>query len=260
VVGKYVTLPDAYLSVIEALRHAGFQEGVRIDLRWVSSEKLDEGDTSLLKGVAGIVVPGGFGYRGIEGKVVASHYARRNRIPYLGLCLGMQCAVIDFAREVLEAPDANSTEFAAFTSTPVIDLMPEQRDVANLGGTMRLGLYPCRLLPGSKAQQAYGEEVVYERHRHRFEFNNEYRELFQDAGMIFSGLSPNGRLVEIVELADHPWFVASQFHPEFRSRPNRPHPLFRSFIAASIRQSGIDQMELGTGSAAQDGASAAPLP
>jgi CTP synthase len=156
----------------------------------------------------------------------------------------MQCAVIDFAREVLEAPDANSTEFAAFTSTPVIDLMPEQRDVAGLGGTMRLGLYPCRLLPGSRAHDAYGEEVVYERHRHRFEFNNEYRELLQDAGMVFSGLSPDGRLVEIIELAGHPWFVASQFHPEFRSRPNRPHPLFRSFVSAAIRQSGIDQLQL----------------
>ena len=152
--------------------------------------------------------------------------------------------MIDFAREKLDAPDANSTEFAAFTSTPVIDLMPEQRDVAGLGGTMRLGLYPCRLLPGSRAQRAYGEEVVYERHRHRFEFNNEYREVFQEAGVVFSGLSPNGRLVEIVELRDHPWFVASQFHPEFRSRPNRAHPLFRDFMAAAIRQSGIDQMEL----------------
>ena len=244
VVGKYVALPDAYLSVIEALRHAGVHQDVRIDLRWVSSEKLDQGDTSVLRGVAGIVVPGGFGYRGIEGKIVASNYARHSHIPYLGLCLGMQCAVIDFAREVLEAPDANSTEFAAFTSTPVIDLMPEQRDVAGLGGTMRLGLYPCRLLPGSKAHDAYGEEVVYERHRHRFEFNNEYRELLQDAGMVFSGLSPDGRLVEIIELAGHPWFVASQFHPEFRSRPNRPHPLFRSFVSAAIRQSGIDQLQL----------------
>ncbi len=244
VVGKYVQLPDAYLSVTEALRHAGFHHDVAIDIRWVSSERIDQGDTSPLRGVAGIVVPGGFGYRGIEGKVVASRYARHNRIPYLGLCLGLQCAVIDFAREVLDAPDANSTEFAAFTSTPVIDLMPEQRDVANLGGTMRRGSYPCKLTPGSKAHQAYGEQVVYERHRHRFEFNNEYRELLQDAGMTFSGLSPNGRLVEIVELADHPWFVASQFHPEFRSRPQRPHPLFREFVTAAINASGIDQMEL----------------
>ena len=244
VVGKYVQLPDAYLSVTEALRHGGFHHDVAIDLRWVSSERIDQGDTSPLKGVAGIVVPGGFGYRGIEGKIVASRYARHNRIPYLGLCLGLQCAVIDFAREVLDAPDANSTEFAAFTSTPVIDLMPEQRDVAKLGGTMRLGSYPCKLMPGSRAHEAYGEQVVYERHRHRFEFNNEYRELLQDAGMVFSGVSPNGRLVEIIELADHPWFVASQFHPEFRSRPQRPHPLFREFVTAAIRASGIDQMEL----------------
>ncbi|HKA48704.1 MAG TPA: CTP synthase [Candidatus Dormibacteraeota bacterium] len=244
VVGKYVQLPDAYLSVTEALRHAGFHHDVAIDIHWVSSEQIDQGDTSPLRGVAGIVVPGGFGYRGIEGKIVASRYARHNRIPYLGLCLGLQCAVIDFAREVLDAPDANSTEFAAFTSTPVIDLMPEQRDVANLGGTMRRGSYPCKLTPGSKAHQAYGEQVVYERHRHRFEFNNEYRELLQEAGMMFSGLSPNGRLVEIVELAGHPWFVASQFHPEFRSRPQRAHPLFRDFVAAAINASGIDQMEL----------------
>jgi CTP synthase len=195
-------------------------------------------------GVAGIVVPGGFGYRGIEGKVQASRYARHNRIPYLGLCLGMQCAVIDFAREKLDAPDANSTEFAAFTSTPVIDLMPEQRNVDQMGGSMRLGLYPCKLLPGSLAHKAYGEEVVYERHRHRFEFNNEYREVMGEAGMVFSGVSPNGRLVEIIELADHPWFVASQFHPEFRSRPNRPHPLFRDFVRAAFLLSGIDQMEL----------------
>jgi CTP synthase len=244
VVGKYVELPDAYLSVTEALRHAGFHHDVEIDLRWVSSERLDQGDSSLLKGVGGIVVPGGFGYRGIEGKVLAARYARHNRIPYLGLCLGMQCAVIEFAREALDAPDANSTEFAAFTSTPVIDLMPEQRDVANLGGTMRLGLQPCKLLVGSKAHAAYGDELVYERHRHRFEFNNEYREVLGEAGLVYSGLSPNGRLVEIIELADHPWFVASQFHPEFRSRPQRPHPLFRDFVAAAIGRSGIDQMEL----------------
>jgi CTP synthase len=243
-VGKYVQLPDAYLSVIEALRHAGFHHDVAIELRLVSSERVDQGDTSPLRGVAGIVVPGGFGHRGIEGKIVAAHYARHSRIPYLGLCLGMQCAVIDLAREALDAPDANSTEFAAFTSTPVIDLMPEQRDVANLGGTMRLGLYPCKLLPGSLAHRAYGEPVVYERHRHRFEFNNEYREALDEAGLVFSGLSPNGRLVEIIELADHPWFVASQFHPELRSRPQRAHPLFRDFVDAAIGASGIDQMEL----------------
>jgi len=244
IVGKYVALPDAYLSVIEALKHAALHHGVEVDIRWVSSEKVDQGDTSVLKGVAGIVVPGGFGHRGIEGKVQASRYARHHAIPYLGLCLGLQCAVIDFAREVLDAPDANSTEFAAFTSAPVIDLMPEQRDVAGLGGTMRLGLYPCKLLAGSKAHTAYGEEVIYERHRHRFEVNNEYREALGEAGMIFSGLSPNGRLVEIIELAGHPWFVASQFHPELRSRPMRVHPLFRDFLGAAVGESGIDQMEL----------------
>lgn len=244
VVGKYVQLPDAYLSVIEALRHAGIHHDVGIDIRWIQSETLDQGDTSQLMGVAGIVVPGGFGHRGIEGKVAASRYSRHNRIPYLGLCLGLQCAVIDVAREVLGVPDANSTEFAAFTSSPVIDLMPEQRDVANMGGTMRLGLYPCKLLAGSKAQHAYGEEVVYERHRHRFEVNNEYREVLAEGGLVFSGLSPNGRLVEIIELAGHPWFVASQFHPELRSRPLRPHPLFTGFVAAAVQHSGVDQMEL----------------
>jgi CTP synthase len=244
IVGKYVQLPDAYLSTVEALRHAGFAHDVAVDIRWVQSDHLDSGDTSLLRGISGIVVPGGFGPRGIEGKVRAAGYARHHRIPYLGLCLGMQCAVIDFAREMLEAPDANSTEFAAFSSTPVIDLMPDQRDVANLGGTMRLGEYACKLLRGSRAQQAYGQEVVYERHRHRFEFNNEYREALAEKGLVYSGLSPNGRLVEIIELRDHPWFVGSQFHPEFKSRPTRPHPLFRDFIAAVIEVSGIDQMEL----------------
>ncbi len=244
VVGKYVELPDAYLSVIEALTHAGIVHGVSVNIRWVSSEYLEKGDLSPLLGVAGIVVPGGFGHRGIEGKVVASRYARRHRLPYLGLCLGLQCAVIDFARDVLDAPDANSTEFAAFSSTPVIDLMPDQRDVSNLGGTMRLGEYPCKLLPGSRAHRAYGTEVVYERHRHRFEFNNEYRELLGESGLVYSGLSPNDRLVEIVELRDHPWFVASQFHPELKSRPQRPHPLFRAFVGAAIEFGGIDQMEL----------------
>ena len=243
-IGKYIELPDAYLSVAESVKHAAWAAGCNVKLVWIDSEKLErDRDVEPLIGLDGIVVPGGFGYRGIEGKVQASRYARHNRIPYLGLCLGMQCAVIDFAREKLEAPDANSTEFAAFTSTPVIDLMPEQRNVDQMGASMRLGLYPCKLLPGSHAHRAYGEEVVYERHRHRFEFNNEYREVMGEAGMIFSGLSPNGRLVEIIELVDHPWFVASQFHPEFRSRPNRPHPLFRDFVKAAFLQSG-DQMEL----------------
>jgi CTP synthase len=244
VVGKYVELPDAYLSVTEALRHAGFAHEVAVDVRWVPSEQLDHGDTSPLAGVSGIVVPGGFGHRGIEGKIRASRYARHHRIPYLGLCLGMQCAVIDIAREALNAPDANSTEFAAFTSAPVIDLMPEQRQVAAMGGTMRLGAYPCRLLAGSRAARAYGAEEISERHRHRFEFNNEYRDALAEHGLVYSGLSPNGRLVEIIELDDHPFFVGSQFHPELKSRPMRPHPLFRDFLRAAIEVSGIDQMEL----------------
>jgi CTP synthase len=232
VVGKYVEMPDAYISVIEALKHAAVQCGVELTIQWVNSEQLEEG-TPELHGVDGIVVPGGFGHRGIEGKVLASRFARHQRVPYLGLCLGMQCAVVDMAREVLEAPDANSTEFNAFTSVPVIDLLPEQRDIENKGGTMRLGVYPCKLVPGSRAASAYGEALIYERHRHRFEFNNHYRDRLSAAGMVFSGTSPNGRLVEIIELRDHPFFVGSQFHPEFRSRPNRPHPLFRDFMRAA---------------------------
>jgi CTP synthase len=232
VVGKYVEMPDAYISVTESLRHAAVNAGVELTIQWVNSEQLEEG-ASVLEGADGIVVPGGFGHRGIEGKVLASRFARQHRVPYLGLCLGMQCAVVDVAREVLDAPDANSTEFNAFTSVPVIDLLPEQRDIENKGGTMRLGVYPCKLVPGSRAATAYGEALIYERHRHRFEFNNHYRDRLAAAGMVFSGTSPNGRLVEIIELRDHPFFVGSQFHPEFRSRPNRPHPLFRDFMRAA---------------------------
>jgi CTP synthase len=232
VVGKYVEMPDAYISVTESLRHAAVNSGVELTIQWVNSEEL-EAEASVLEGADGVVVPGGFGHRGIEGKVLASRFARLHRVPYLGLCLGMQCAVVDFAREVLDAPDANSTEFNAFTSVPVIDLLPEQRDIENKGGTMRLGVYPCKLVPGSRAAAAYGEALIYERHRHRFEFNNHYRDKLAAAGMVFSGTSPNGRLVEIVELRDHPFFVGSQFHPEFRSRPNRPHPLFRDFMRAA---------------------------
>jgi CTP synthase len=239
VVGKYLPAPDAYISVTEALRHAGIHHNVRVDICWVASEALESGDLRALEQVDGIVVPGGFGHRGIEGKIVAARFARTKQVPYLGLCLGLQCAVIEFARDILGAPDANSTEFNAFTSHPVIDLLPEQRDVAEKGGTMRLGLYPCKLQPDTRAAQAYGEPVVYERHRHRFEFNNLYREALWEAGMVFSGTSPNDRLVEIIELKDHPWFVASQFHPEFRSRPNRPHPLFRDFIRASGARAGV---------------------
>jgi CTP synthase len=235
VVGKYVEMPDAYISVTESLRHAAVHCGVELTIQWVNSEHLEEGAAEL-DGVDGIVVPGGFGHRGIEGKVLASRFARRHGVPYLGLCLGMQCAVVDIAREVLDAPDANSTEFNAFTSAPVIDLLPEQRDIENKGGTMRLGVYPCKLLPGSRAATAYGEALIYERHRHRFEFNNHYRDRLSDAGVVFSGCSPNGRLVEIVELRDHPFFVGTQFHPEFRSRPNRPHPLFRDFMRAAAER------------------------
>ncbi|MDH4143359.1 MAG: CTP synthase, partial [Chloroflexota bacterium] len=234
-VGKYIELPDAYLSVTEALRHAAWAHGVDAKVRWVDSEALTaENVGERLAGVAGVLVPGGFGHRGIEGKVLAAHHARDQRIPYLGLCLGLQCAVIEFAREVIGSGDANSTEFDMFTEHPVIDFMPDQRDMEDKGGTMRLGLYPAKLTPGSKAAAVYGHEVIYERHRHRFEVNNRYRQTLEAAGMILSGQSPDGRLVEIVELADHPWFVASQFHPEFKSRPERPHPLFDGFVAASI--------------------------
>ncbi len=240
VVGKYVQMPDAYISVTESLRHAAVHVGVDPQLEWVNSEELEAGGLESLEGVAGIVVPGGFGHRGIEGKLLAARLARQRKIPYLGLCLGMQCAVIDLAREALGSDDANSTEFNAFTPHPVIDLLPEQRDIDDKGGTMRLGVYPCRLEEGTRAFAAYGEPVVYERHRHRFEFNNHYRDALAAAGMVFSGTSPNGRLVEVIELRDHPFFVASQFHPEFRSRPNVPHPLFRDFIRAAAERAGVE--------------------
>jgi CTP synthase len=236
-VGKYIELPDAYLSVTEALRHAGWAHGRSIVIRWVDSEALTQDNyRQRLAGAAGVLVPGGFGHRGIEGKVLAARYAREERVPYLGLCLGLQCGVIEFARGVVGARDANSTEFDMFTNDPVIDFMPDQRDMEEKGGTMRLGLYPARLTPGSKAAEAYGEEVVYERHRHRFEVSNRYREALEKSGMLLSGQSPDGRLVEIVELRAHPWYVASQFHPEFKSRPDRPHPLFSGFVKAAIEE------------------------
>ncbi|HJP90010.1 MAG TPA: CTP synthase [Candidatus Limnocylindrales bacterium] len=235
-VGKYIELPDAYLSVTEALRHAGWANGVDAKVRWVDSEALTrENLYEQLEGAAGILVPGGFGHRGIEGKVLAAHFARDHHVPYLGLCLGLQCAVIEFARQVIGNKDVNSTEFDMFTTNPVIDFMPDQRDMEDKGGTMRLGLYPARLTPGTKAAEAYGQEVIYERHRHRFEVNNQYRQQLEGAGMILSGQSPDGRLVEIVELENHPWFVASQFHPEFKSRPERPHPLFDGFVKAAMQ-------------------------
>ena len=233
-VGKYVELKDAYISVVEALRHAGLYQELDIDIRWVSAEQVErDGVDRLLAHVHGIVVPGGFGERGIEGKIMAADYARRNEIPYLGLCLGMQCATIAFTRHVLGTAEVNSTEFAPHTPHPVIDLMSDQRDITDKGGTMRLGRYPCTLVPGTHAHAVYGVDQIHERHRHRFEFNNKYRALLETAGLVISGHSPDGRLVEIIELRDHPWFVASQFHPEFRSRPNHPHPLFRGFVAAA---------------------------
>jgi CTP synthase len=238
-VGKYIELPDAYLSVTESLDHAAWAADHDVTVRWVDSEQLNADDVDeMLAGAAGILVPGGFGHRGIEGKVLAARYARTHRIPYLGLCLGLQCGVIEFARDVVGERDANSTEFDLFTNAPVIDYMPDQRELEEKGGTMRLGLYPARLTPGTRVAQAYGDEIVYERHRHRFEVSNRYREALESAGMILSGQSPDGRLVEIVELRDHPWYVASQFHPEFKSRPDRPHPLFAGFIRAAIAESG----------------------
>ena len=237
-VGKYVELHDAYLSVAEALRHAGWAHNVDVRIKWINSEALEsmgEGYTEVLEDVAGIVVPGGFGHRGIEGKIKAANFARRNNIPYLGLCLGLQVAVIEFARNVLGLSDANSTEFDAQTQNPVIDLMLTQRQVADKGGTMRLGNWVCCLTSGTKAYAAYGEPIVFERHRHRYEFNNEFRKRMESHGVIVSGRSADNSLVEVIELANHPWFVASQFHPEFKSRPNRPHPLFRDFVGASVR-------------------------
>ncbi len=236
-VGKYVDLKDAYLSVVEALKHAAWSQNLDVKIEWIHSETLEglspEEVRDRLRGVGGILVPGGFGHRGIEGKIAAARYAREAGVPYLGLCLGMQCAVIEFARHVLGSEEPNSTEFDPSTPYPVIDIMEEQKEVTEKGGTMRLGAYPCRLVPGTRAAAAYGVEQVFERHRHRYEFNNRFRDLLGRHGMVFSGLSPDGLLVEIVELKDHPWFVGTQFHPEFKSRPNRPHPLFSGFIAAA---------------------------
>jgi len=233
IVGKYVELHDSYISVREALRHAAVHHDRFVELHWISSEELERDGDAPLRSVQGVVVPGGFGVRGIEGMIVAARYARENGIPYLGLCLGMQVMVIEYARNVLSFDEANSTEFNEQTPYPVIDLLPGQRGVEDKGGTMRLGAYPCHLVKGSKAAMAYGEDVVYERHRHRFEFNNAFRDTLQSAGMVLSGLSPDGRLVEISELRDHPFMMGTQFHPEFHSRPNRPHPIFRQFIAAA---------------------------
>jgi CTP synthase len=231
-VGKYVELHDAYLSVVEALRHAGLAHDVAVEIVWVNSTAERSEIEAVLRHVNGIVVPGGFGPRGVEGKMLAARYARERGIPYLGLCYGLHMAVIEFARNVLGLCGANSTEIDPETPHPVIDLMPDQRGV-EMGGTMRLGRYPCQLVPGTKAALAYGESLVYERHRHRWEVNNAYREAFEAAGFVVSGQSPDGRYVEIMELHDHPWFVGVQFHPEFKSRPNRPHPLFVAFIGVA---------------------------
>ncbi|WP_128895517.1 CTP synthase [Longirhabdus pacifica] len=236
IVGKYVALRDAYLSIAEALKHAGIEHHAEISIRWVNAEEIyDHNVAELLKGVDGILVPGGFGDRGIEGKISAIQYARENDIPFFGICLGMQVAVIEYARNVANMMGANSSEINPSTSYPVIDLLPEQKDIEEMGGTMRLGLYPCKIAEGSVTKEMYDDELIYERHRHRYEFNNEYREILESHGLKIGGTSPDGRLVEMIELPDHPWFVAVQFHPEFTSRPNRPQPLFRHFVKASLK-------------------------
>lgn len=235
-VGKYVQLHDAYLSVVESLKHGGYVHGADIDIKWVDSETIDENNlTETFKDCHGIIVPGGFGTRGIEGKILAARYARVHKIPYFGICLGMQIAVIEFARDVCGIKDATSSEFDENAAHAVIDIMSDQKNITDKGGTMRLGLYPCSICQGSRLSAAYKEDLINERHRHRYEFNNDYAEMLTAAGLIISGISPDKRLVEAVEIADHPWFVGVQFHPEFRSRPNRAHPLFRDFIGAATK-------------------------
>ncbi len=239
IVGKYVSLNDAYLSVVEALRHAAIAIHAEVSIRWISSEDIENNDPAqYFEGVHGIVVPGGFGSRGIDGKIRTIEYIKENGIPFLGLCLGMQCAVVEWARNVAQLAGANSSEIDPNSENPVINLLPEQQDVVDLGGTMRLGLYACRLEPGTLASQLYDQPVIYERHRHRYEFNNAYRNLFLETGYVVSGTSPDGRLVEIIEMPDHPFFIASQFHPEFQSRPNAPHPLFLGMIKAAWKRAG----------------------
>ncbi|HEY9710995.1 MAG TPA: CTP synthase (glutamine hydrolyzing), partial [Oculatellaceae cyanobacterium] len=268
IVGKYIRLSDAYLSVVEALRHAAIAIGSNLNLRWVSSEDIEAyGAEHLLSGVNGIVVPGGFGFRGVDGKIAAIQYARENEVPFLGLCLGMQCAVIEWAQHVAKLEDAHSVEFAPNATNPVINLLPEQQDVVDLGGTMRLGLFPCRLAPNTLAFSLYQEEVIYERHRHRYEFNNAYRNLFLETGYTISGTSPDGRLVEMIELPQHPFFIATQFHPEFSSRPSTPHPLFEGFIQAAANQAhgkepiprNIDSKALATQGASERASAVATL-
>ena len=234
-VGKYVKLQDAYLSICESFNHAGVANDVQVEIKWVNSELIEKkGAEEYLSNVDGILVPGGFGERGLDGKMMAVRYARENKMPFFGICLGMHMTVIEFARHVCNLTDADSTEVNSYTENPIIDLLPDQACVEDKGGTMRLGVYPCELKKGTKAYEAYGEDVIYERHRHRYEFNNQYKGLVEEHGLVVSGLNPDSQLVEIVELKDHPWFLACQFHPEFKSRPNRPHPLFRDFVKGAV--------------------------
>jgi CTP synthase len=237
IVGKYIRLSDAYLSVVEALGHGAIAANCEVNLRWVNAEDIElDGAAKYLNDVSGVIVPGGFGIRGVDGKVAAIEYARTAKVPFLGLCLGMQCCAIEWGRNVAKLQNANSSEFDPDSPNLIINILPEQQDVIDLGGTMRLGTYPCRLKPDTLAYSLYQDEVIYERHRHRYEFNNAYRSLFLETGYEISGTSPDGRLVEIIEMPDHPFFIASQFHPEFRSRPNNPHPLFLGFVQAALNQ------------------------
>ncbi|MDP9243014.1 MAG: CTP synthase, partial [Actinomycetota bacterium] len=249
-VGKYVNLHDAYLSVMEALAHGGFSSEAAVNLSWIASDELASGGAAeALAGVDGVLVPGGFGIRGIEGKIEAIRYAREERVPFLGICLGLQCAVVEFARNICGLEGANSSEFDPATPHPVIDLLPEQKDISDMGATMRLGAQPCHLVPGTRAAAAYGEQVVYERHRHRWEVNPVYQETLERCGLVVSGHTKDERLVEIIELPDHPFFVAGQFHPELRSRPTHPHPLFREFVSSALayRRARVDQSVVVTG-------------
>lgn len=236
-VGKYVQLHDAYLSVAEALRHAGYFAGARVQIKWIDSETINrENVSATLAGCDGLLVPGGFGNRGIEGKIATAEYARKNNIPYLGICLGMQIAVIEFARNVCGLTDANSGEFDENSEHKVIDFMPDQSDSINKGGTLRLGAYPCKIVPGSRMSECYNSELIYERHRHRYEFNNDYRETLSKAGLVISGTSPDGHIVETVEIPENDFYVGVQFHPEFKSRPNKPHPLFSGLVSAALKR------------------------
>ena len=246
IVGKYIQLGDAYLSVVEALGHGAIAANSEVNLRWVSAEDIEaNGAAKYLHDVGGVIVPGGFGIRGVDGKVAAIEYARSHNLPFLGLCLGMQCCAIEWARNVAQLKDANSAEFDPETANPVINILPEQQDVIDLGGTMRLGTYPCRLKPDTLAYSLYQDEVIYERHRHRYEFNNAYRSLLLETDYEISGTSPDGRLVEIIEMPNHPFFIATQFHPEFRSRPNKPHPLFLGLVEAALKRSNIVAQHVG---------------